>query len=67
MFTKLDFVTAVNADMLRAIGSMCPHLKDVTFSEAVATGIVTPDLIRQPNGTISSEDLESILSAWPKV
>ena len=50
--------------MLRAIGSMCPSLKDVTFSEVLANGMLST---REPKRNISCEDLEATLSTWPKV
>ncbi len=55
-FSELEeYFQLLNADRLRAIGYMCPHLDRFQFYEVWLRNEVPP------------EELESILSAWPKV
>ena len=55
--TSIDFVNIRDKLMMKAIGRMCPHLKEATFSEWLQdTDAITPD------------QLYSILTTeWPKV
>lgn len=51
---KLTGVDIGDAHFLRTIGSMCPHLKHVSFQDYSGCNI-------------SPDELESILNRWPKV
>jgi len=50
--TKLECVSLLETKVMEAVGSLCPALKEVHFGD---------------NPSISPEQLESILSKWPKV
>jgi hypothetical protein len=55
--TSIDFVNIRDKLMMKAIGRMCPHLKEVTFSEWLHTDAITP-----------AYQLFAILTTeWPKV
>ena len=51
---KLIGVDIGDANFLRTIGSMCPHLNHVSFQDYSGCNI-------------SSDELESIFNRWPKV
>jgi hypothetical protein len=54
--TSIDFVNIRDEIMMKAVGRMCPYLKEVTFSELLHTDAITPD------------QLYCILTTeWPKV
>jgi hypothetical protein len=54
--TSIDFVNIRDEILMKAVGRMCPHLKEVTFSELLHTDAIPPD------------QLFSILTTeWPKV
>jgi len=63
----------LNADFLRAIGYMCPHLDRFVFNEKKMHPIRHPDDADQEDiydpsiQLVAPEELESILSTWPKV
>nr|SVE85417.1 EOG090X0431 [Daphnia pulicaria] len=53
--TSIDFVNIRDEILMKAVGRMCPHLKEVTFSELLHTDAISPD------------QLFSILTTeWPK-
>ena len=55
--TNLDFVNISSAVMMKAVGRMCPFLKEVTFSEMLHTDEMTkPDQL-----------FEILTAEWPKV
>lgn len=69
LLTKLDFVNIYYEAMLRAVGAMCPMLKEVTFcNESYESDFLTAQF---PNIALEShvnpEEFKSILSSWPKV
>lgn len=67
LLTKLEFVSLMEADVLRAVGSLCPFLKDVCFGQYHDRDHVNDDKFVSPVMPISTEELETILSNWPKV
>jgi len=54
----LHNATIDDADTLRAIAFLCPHLQKVDF-------ISSP--VSESSPTISPDEIESILKKWPKV
>ena len=54
----------LNAHRLRAIGHMCPHLDRFEFDEEM---LRDEEMMRNEEAPLSPGELESILSAWPKV
>ena len=54
--TNLDFVNIRSVEMMKAVGRMCPGLKEVTFSELLHTDGITPDQL-----------FEILTTEWPKV
>lgn len=71
--TKLDFISLLDEDVLRAIGSVCTSLKNVTFCQHPDFFTLNihinfeDDNYAPPMMPISLEELESILCKWPKV
>jgi len=55
--------------MLRAVGAVCPMLKEVTFcNESYESDFLTsepPGIALESN--VNPEEFKSILSSWPKV
>ena len=54
----------LNPHRLRAIGIMCPHLDRFEFDEEM---LRDEEMMRNEEAPLSPGELESILSAWPKV
>lgn len=55
--------------MLRAVGAMCPMLKEVTFcNESYDSDFLTTEFSPiELENYVNPEDFKSILSGWPKV
>jgi hypothetical protein len=54
--TSIDCENIRDEIMMKAIGRMCPHLKEVTFSELPYTNAITPGQL-----------LFILTTEWPKV
>jgi hypothetical protein len=54
--TSIDCVNIRDEIMMKAIGRMCPHLKEATFSELLYTDAITPGQL-----------LFILTTEWPKV
>jgi hypothetical protein len=54
--TSIDCVNIRDEIMMKAIGRMCPHLKEATFSEWLHTDAITPGQL-----------LFILTTEWPKV
>ena len=60
----LEFVSILDVDLLRAIGSACPYLTQVVFGEE-KEGLYPEGKLSKDS--VSPECLESIFGVWPKV
>ncbi len=64
MVTDMDIpLSIVDLDMLRAVGSLCPHLKCVTFSGKF---LFSPPATRSQL-PLPDNEVHLILKEWPKV
>ena len=54
--TSIDFVNIRDETMMKAIGQMCPHLKEATFTEWLHADAIAPDQI-----------FSILTTEWPKV
>lgn len=65
----MDFVNVTCEKMLRAVGAMCPSLKEVVFCRETFDSELSYKLGLpvEPDGPLSPDNLESILNEWPKV
>ena len=54
--TSIDFVNIRDEIMMKAIGRMCPHLKEATFTEWLHADAITPGQL-----------LFILTTEWPKV
>lgn len=60
MLTKLECVSAVHVEMIPIIGSVCPLLKDVQFTQNWPN---SRRLYEEP----TAEEVGASLKDWPKV
>ena len=67
---KVDYAPAQNAEVLRAIGAMCPNLKDVRLMNYLPYSERDENDVRiKLKRSVSSAvfDVESSLVGWPQV
>jgi len=70
--TQLGFVDVKDRNMLLAIGSMCPMLSTVSFSNGICYYYNDGNreqyyFMGYDRPALAAEDIESILNEWPKV
>ena len=71
LLTRIDFVNVKHEAMLKAVGELCPMLKEVVFCEKSfrCDWYSSFDGFNpiQLNNITNPGDLQSIFSGWPKV
>lgn len=66
--TSIGGVTVLDEKMIRLVGSMCPSLKNVNFSECEYRNDFKLHMeYSKVYGKMTPKKLESLLTAWPKV
>lgn len=70
LLVKLDYAPAQNSEVLRAIGAMCPNLKDVRFKDYLPSSEREKNDLRVRLKRSESSDMsevESSLLGWPQL
>ena len=69
LLTRLDFVNVKDEKMLRAVGALCPMLKEVVFCDRSFETEEDYDKENQIvlENDVDPENLQAIFNGWPKV
>jgi hypothetical protein len=69
LLTRLDFVNVKHEKMLKAVGALCPMLKEVVFCDRSFASEEDYDKENQIvlENDLDPENLQAIFNGWPKV